>query len=199
MWQTYRLSPHRLAAPIFLDPRLSTRLGTWAQELLQWTRALRKAPEPCWSTVALEWWLAPRAHLHHKGDTLQYAVGKHHFISLCLIIRLIVPLCAEQKFTQGKFELLYCSLSNKGENCRQLQKYSTWKAKIIQTLNVNVIFYHHKWLYCVHFEINTEKQTSWYHDELSGFGPNLIGGSTVVVAKVALRLWTDLGQIKWMH
>lgn len=87
VWQTHRLSPHRLAAPISLGPRLSTRLGTWAQELLQWTRAPRKAPEPCWSTAALEWWTAPRAHLHHRGDTSQCAMGQLHFNSLCMILR----------------------------------------------------------------------------------------------------------------
>lgn len=51
-------------------------------------------------------------------------------------------------------------------------------------------------LYCVYLGINTDKHTGWDHDELSVFGPNLIGCSTVVGAKVALRLWIDLRQIK---
>lgn len=119
MWRTHRLSPHRLAAPISLGPRLSTRLGTWAQELLQWTRAPQKAPEPCWSTAALEWWTAPRAHLHHRGDTSLYVVGQLHFNSLCPIIWPdCTALCFSTTFTREKFELLYCTLLNKVYNCR---------------------------------------------------------------------------------
>lgn len=120
---TYRLSPHRLAAPISLGPRLSTGLGTWAQELLQWTLALRKAPEPCWSTAALHRWTAPRAHLHHRGDTSKYTVEKkQQFNSLCPITWSDCSALNGVMMVRETSELLYCTLPNKSWICRQLRK-----------------------------------------------------------------------------
>ncbi len=134
-----------------------------------------------------------------QGDTSQYAVGQLHFNSLCPIIWPdCMALCFSNTFIRGNWSYciaIYWTKSTIAGNSKV--QYIT-KAKRTQTLNVNVIFYCHKWL-CVCFEINTEKQTSWDHDELFGFGPDLIGGRTVVVAKVALRLWIDLGQFKRMH
>lgn len=139
-----------------------------------------------------------RGHICTTGETLHNTQWDNCTLTAyARLYDLIVRLCASAPLSQEE-NLSYCialywTKSTIAGNSKIQYLKST------QTLNVNVIFYCHKWLYCVCFEINTEKQTSWDHNELFGFGPDLIGGSTVVVAKVALRLWIDLGQIKRMH
>ncbi len=141
-----------------------------------------------------------RGHICTTGVTLHNTQWDNCTLTAyARLYGLIVWLCASvtllQEETLSYCIAIYWTKSTIAGNSKV--QYIT-KAKRTQTLNVNVIFYCHKWL-CVCFEINTEKQTSWDHDELFGFGPDLIGGRTVVVAKVALRLWIDLGQFKRMH